>query len=145
MQSSFLFFGALFALVGVGMGAFGAHGLKNLISPEMLAVYQTGVNYQMWHALGLIGIALVRRHEPESRLLNWAGWLMLIGIVLFSGSLYLLAIMNVKQFGMVTPFGGVSFLAAWLLLTVYAARTPPGGRYSKLHEPKSTGKTGRLR
>jgi uncharacterized membrane protein YgdD (TMEM256/DUF423 family) len=144
MQSSFLFFGALSALVGVGMGAFGAHGLKNMISPEMLAVYQTGVSYQMWHALGLIGIALVRRHEPESKLLNWAGWLMLIGIVLFSGSLYLLAIMDKKELGIITPFGGVSFLLAWLLLAVYAARIPPSGRYSKLHEPKSTGKTGRL-
>jgi uncharacterized membrane protein YgdD (TMEM256/DUF423 family) len=130
MQSSFLFFGALSALIGVGMGAFGAHGLKNVISPEMLAVYQTGVNYQMWHALGLIGIALLRRHEAESKLLNWAGWLMLIGIVLFSGSLYLLAIMDVKQLGMITPFGGVSFLIAWLLLAVYASRKPQASRYS---------------
>ncbi|MGJ0486603.1 MAG: DUF423 domain-containing protein [Methylomicrobium sp.] len=133
MQSIFLFFGALSALIGVGMGAFGAHGLKNVITPEMLAVYQTGVNYQMWHALGLIGIALARRHEPESKLLNWAGWLMLIGIVLFSGSLYLLAVMDLKQLGMVTPFGGVSFLIAWLLLTVYASRKPQASRYSSRH------------
>jgi uncharacterized membrane protein YgdD (TMEM256/DUF423 family) len=130
MQSSFLFFGALSALIGVGMGAFGAHGLKNMISPEMLAVYQTGVNYQMWHALGLIGIALIRRNDSESKLLNWAGWLMLIGIVLFSGSLYLLAIMDIKQLGMITPFGGVSFLLAWLLLAVYATRRPQPSRYS---------------
>jgi uncharacterized membrane protein YgdD (TMEM256/DUF423 family) len=130
MQSSFLSFGALCALIGVGMGAFGAHGLKNVISPEMLAVYQTGVNYQMWHALGLIGIALVRRHEPESRLLNWAGWLMLLGIVLFSGSLYLLAVMDKKELGIITPFGGVSFLLAWLLLAVYASRKPQASRYS---------------
>jgi uncharacterized membrane protein YgdD (TMEM256/DUF423 family) len=130
MQSIFLFFGAFSALIGVGMGAFGAHGLRNVISPEMLAVYQTGVNYQMWHALGLIGIALLRRHEAESKLLNWAGWLMLIGIVLFSGSLYLLAIMDVKQLGMITPFGGVSFLIAWLLLAVYASRKPQASRYS---------------
>jgi uncharacterized membrane protein YgdD (TMEM256/DUF423 family) len=144
MPSTFLFFGALCAMIGVGMGAFGAHGLKNLISPEMLAVYQTGVSYQMWHALGLIGIAQVRRHEPESRLLNWAGRLMLLGIVLFSGSLYLLAVMDKKELGIVTPFGGASFLLAWLLLVIYAARTPPSGRYSKLHESKSTGKTRRL-
>ncbi|EIC29000.1 MULTISPECIES: DUF423 domain-containing protein [Methylomicrobium] len=130
MQSSFLFFGALGALVGVGMGAFGAHGLKNMISPEMLTVYQTGVSYQMWHALGLIGIALIRRNEPESKLLNWAGWLMLTGIVLFSGSLYLLAIMGLKELGMVTPFGGVSFLLAWLLLAVYATKKAPASRYS---------------
>ncbi|MDD1611811.1 MAG: DUF423 domain-containing protein [Methylococcaceae bacterium] len=130
MQSLFLFFGALSALVGVGMGAFGAHGLKNVISSEMLAVYQTGVSYQMWHALGLIGIALLRRHDPESRLLKWAGWLMLIGVVLFSGSLYLLAIMDLKKLGMITPFGGVSFMIAWLLLAVYAGRTPQASRYS---------------
>jgi uncharacterized membrane protein YgdD (TMEM256/DUF423 family) len=130
MQSIFLFFGAFCALIGVGMGAFGAHGLKNTISPEMLAVYQTGVSYQMWHALGLIGIALLRRHEAESKLLNWAGWLMLIGIVLFSGSLYLLAVMDMKQLGMITPFGGVSFLIAWLLLAVYASRKPQASRYS---------------
>jgi uncharacterized membrane protein YgdD (TMEM256/DUF423 family) len=133
MQSIFLFFGAFSALIGVGMGAFGAHGLRNVISPEMLAVYQTGVNYQMWHALGLIGIALLRRHEAESKLLNWAGWLMLIGIVLFSGSLYLLAIMDVKQLGIITPFGGVSFLIAWLLLAVYASRKPQASRYSSRH------------
>lgn len=130
MQSIFLFFGALSALIGVGMGAFGAHGLRAVISPEMLAVYQTGVSYQMWHALGLIGIAQLRRHEPDSKLLNWAGWLMLIGIVLFSGSLYLLAIMDLKQLGMITPFGGVGFLIAWLLLAVYASRKPQASRYS---------------
>jgi uncharacterized membrane protein YgdD (TMEM256/DUF423 family) len=130
MQSSFLFFGALSALIGVGMGAFGAHGLKNLLAPEMLTVYQTGVSYQMWHALGLVGIALAHRHEPESRLLHWAGWLMLIGIVLFSGSLYLLAIMDKKELGIITPFGGVSFLLAWLLLAIYATKKAPASRYS---------------
>ena len=76
MKSIFLFLGALSALIGVGMGAFGAHGLKTIISPEMLAVYQTGVTYQMWHALGLIGIALIHQQAPDSKLLHWAGWLM---------------------------------------------------------------------
>jgi len=132
MQSIFLFFGAVCAFIGVGMGAFGAHGLKNVLSPEMLAVYHTGASYQMWHALGLIGIALVRRDDPTSRLLNWAGWLMLIGIVLFSGSLYLLSVLDLKALGMITPFGGVCFLIAWLLLGVYAARKPRSSRYSSL-------------
>jgi len=130
MQSIFLFFGALSAGIGVGMGAFGAHGLKNVLSPDMLAVYQTGASYQMWHALGLIGIALVRRDDPGSRLLHWAGWLMLLGIVLFSGSLYLLALLDIKALGMITPFGGVSFLIAWLLLALYGARKPQASRYS---------------
>ena len=120
MRSVFLFFGSLCALIGVAMGAFGAHGLKNLISPEMLTVYQTGVSYQMWHALGLIGISLFRHHDPDSKLLIWAGWLMMIGIVLFSGSLYVLAILDMKWLGIITPFGGTSFLIAWSLIVAYS-------------------------
>lgn len=130
MQSIFLFFGAVGAFIGVGMGAFGAHGLKGVLSPEMLSVYQTAVSYQMWHALGLVGIALIRRHSPESRLLKWAGWLMFTGIVLFSGSLYLLPLLDIHWLGMITPFGGASFLAAWLLIAVYATQKPQSGRYS---------------
>ncbi len=120
MKSIFLALGAFSALVGVGMGAFGAHGLKTVLSPEMLAVYQTGVTYQMWHALGLIGVALSRQQTPNSKLLHWAGWLMFIGILLFSGSLYALALLSHTWLGMITPFGGVCFLAAWLLIAVSA-------------------------
>jgi len=72
MKSVFLLLGALSALIGVGMGAFGAHGLKTIISPEMLAIYQTGVTYQMWHALGLIGVAFMHQQTPDSKLVNWA-------------------------------------------------------------------------
>ncbi len=117
---NFLLLGALSALVGVGMGAFGAHGLKSVISPEMLTVYQTGVTYQMWHALGLIGIALIRQQAPDSKLLHWAGGLMFAGIMLFSGSLYALALLNHHWLGMITPFGGVCFIAGWLLVTLFA-------------------------
>jgi uncharacterized membrane protein YgdD (TMEM256/DUF423 family) len=123
MKSIFLLLGALSALIGVGMGAFGAHGLKTVISPEMLAVYQTGVTYQMWHALGLIAIALISQHAPDSKLLRWAGGLMFAGILLFSGSLYALALLNHTWLGMITPFGGVCFLVAWLLLAVSATTT----------------------
>lgn len=130
MRSVFLFFGALSAFIGVGMGAFGAHGLKGVLSPEMLAVYQTGVSYQMWHALGLCGIALICRQAPESGLLKWAGWLMFTGIMLFSGSLYLLTLLDLKWLGMITPIGGLSFLTAWLLIAVYATRKQQSGRYS---------------
>ncbi len=122
MRSGFLFLGAISALIGVGMGAFGAHGLKATLTPEMLMVYQTGVSYQMWHALGLIGIALMRLQVPESRLLNWAGCLMFIGILLFSGSLYLLALLNLKWLGMIMPIGGSTFLMAWLLIAIFAAK-----------------------
>lgn len=118
----FLLLGALSALVGVAMGAFGAHGLKAILSPELLTIYQTGATYQMYHALGLIGVALLHQQTPASRLLHWAGWLMFIGILLFSGSLYLLALLNLKWLGMVTPLGGVCFIAAWLLLSIFAAK-----------------------
>ena len=119
MRSIFLILGALSALIGVGMGAFGAHGLKTMLTPEMLAVYKTGVTYQMWHALGLILIALLRQ-QSKGKLLIWAGWLMFAGIILFSGSLYLLAILNTKWLGMITPFGGLAFLLAWILVVIFA-------------------------
>jgi uncharacterized membrane protein YgdD (TMEM256/DUF423 family) len=122
MKPVFLLLGALSALIGVGMGAFGAHALKTIISPELLAVYQTGVSYQMWHALGLIGIAMIHQQAPASKLLHWAGWLMFAGILLFSGSLYLLVLLNLNRLGMITPIGGICFLTAWLLLTLFAAK-----------------------
>lgn len=109
-------------MIAVGMGAFGAHGLKHILSADMLAVYKTAVTYQMWHALGLGGIALLRQQFTESKLLLWAGWLMFVGILLFSGSLYLLSLLNCKWLGMITPFGGMAFIIAWLLLTIYAAK-----------------------
>lgn len=120
MRSVFLFLSAVSGLTGVAMGAFGAHGLKTILSPEMLAVYRTGVDYQMWHALGLGLIAICRQQAPESALLKWAGWSMFAGIVLFSGSLYLLAILNIKWLGMITPLGGVAFLIAWIAVAVFA-------------------------
>lgn len=116
----FLLLGALSAMTGIGLGAFGAHGLKTLLSPEALAIYQTGVSYQVWHALGLILIALLQSQAISSHLLAWAGRLMFGGIVLFSGSLYLLALLNQKWLGMITPIGGLSFLTAWLLIAIFA-------------------------
>lgn len=122
MRSVFLFLSAVFGLLGVAMGAFGAHGLKAVLSPAMLAVYKTAVNYQMWHSLALGLIAIFQQQTPESSLLKWAGWFMLSGIVLFSGSLYLLAIFNIKWLGMITPFGGVTFILGWVLVLVFAAQ-----------------------
>ena len=110
------------ALTGVGLGAFGAHGLKAVLTPAMLEVYKTGVAYQMWHALGLGLIAVFHQQAPDDKLLHRAGWLMFAGILLFSGSLYLLAVLNLKWLGMITPLGGVAFLAAWLLVALFAAR-----------------------
>jgi len=130
MPSLFLFLGAFSALTGIGLGAFGAHGLKAMLSPDLLAVYQTGVTYQMWHALGLILITLIRQHAPNSKLLSWAGWLMFAGILLFSGSLYLLVLLDLKWMGMITPIGGISFLTAWFLIALFAVKKPHHNRYT---------------
>jgi uncharacterized membrane protein YgdD (TMEM256/DUF423 family) len=131
MPSVFLFLGAASAFIGVAMGAFGAHGLKTMISPELLAVYQTGVTYQMWHAFGLIAIALMQQHDAQSKLLKWAGFLMFLGIILFSGSLYLLAILNLPALGAITPLGGVSFLIAWSLLIIFSGKKSTHHRHKK--------------
>lgn len=125
MNSIFLFLGALCAFIGVAMGAFGAHGLKPILSPEALSTYQTGVLYQMWHALGLFGVALLKYLTPESKLIAWAGWLMFIGILLFSGSLYFLAIFGLRWLGMITPIGGACFLLAWLLVCLSVNKKKP--------------------
>lgn len=116
MSRTFLVLGAINAFLCVGLGAFGAHGLKKTISADMLTVYQTGVQYHFYHALGLIAIGLVLLHFPGSRPIAWSGWLMLTGIVLFSTSLYVLSLTGMRGLGMITPFGGVAFLCAWALL-----------------------------
>lgn len=124
MDRLFILIGSIAAFAGVGFGAFGAHTLKTRLGPELMAVFQTGVQYHLIHALGLFGVGLVLRVYPETVLFKLAGWLFLTGIVLFSGSLYLLAITEIRRLGMVTPFGGVSFLLGWACLAfgVYLAR-----------------------
>ncbi|GAA5785187.1 DUF423 domain-containing protein [Chitiniphilus shinanonensis] len=106
---------AINLFIAVAAGAFGAHGLKAVLSEPMLAIWHTAVTYQMVHALGLFAIALLLPRLP-GRLLAWSGGLMLAGIVLFSGSLYLLALTGVRVLGAITPLGGTAFLAAWALL-----------------------------
>ena len=120
MHPIFLFLATLSAFLAVAMGAFGAHALKGILTPDMLAVYKTAVSYQMWHALGLGLIALLRQQNPDARLIIYAGWLMFAGIILFSGSLYSLSLSGVKWLGMITPIGGVCFLTAWLLLIIFS-------------------------
>ena len=108
----FVFLGGLFAATSVAAGAFGAHALKSILDPSMLAVYETAARYQMYHALGLfVGAWLVR--ETEDSLAVKAGWLFCIGILLFSGSLYIVALAGIKWMGAMTPFGGVSFISGW--------------------------------
>lgn len=123
-SSSKLFFllGGVSALVAVLLGAFGAHGLKKTLTPELMAIYQTAVDYHFYHALGLLMVALLSTHLPASIWLKWSGWLMLIGIVVFSGSLYALSISGVRWLGAITPIGGTAFIGAWLLLLIAVVR-----------------------
>lgn len=118
----FLAAGGVAALVAVALGAFGAHALKGRLSPEMLVVWHTAVEYHMFHALGLLALGLASIQLVDSALLKWSGWLMLAGIVLFSGSLYALALTGVRWLGAVTPAGGTAFLAAWVLFVVAILR-----------------------
>ena len=113
--------GAASALISVAAGAFGAHALRARLSPEMLAVFETGARYQMYHALGLLAAAWAVSRWPGP----WAvrgGWLFLAGTLLFSGSLYALALSGVRWLGAVTPFGGVAFLAGWVCLVLATRR-----------------------
>ncbi|KAA8999675.1 DUF423 domain-containing protein [Paenibacillus spiritus] len=120
MQRFYAGWGALLLMLAVAIGAFGAHMLKTAISADDLTVYETGVHYHMVHALGILAIALAAGQWGESARLRWAARLMLTGIVLFSGSLYVLSISGIKALGAITPLGGVAFIAAWLLLALEA-------------------------
>ena len=104
------------AALAVLLGAFGAHALRERISEALLQTWGTAVEYHLYHALGLFVVAFVSSRLPDSRLVRWAGWLMLAGIVLFSGSLYALSLTGRSALGAVAPFGGVSFVAAWVAL-----------------------------
>ncbi len=116
MSKTFLILGSLNTLLCIALGAFGAHGLKRILSADMLSVYHTGVQYHFYHAFGIIVIGLLLLHFPKSRLMPISGWLMMVGIVLFSFSLYVLSLTGMRGLGMITPFGGVSFLTAWALV-----------------------------
>ena len=111
--------GAVAALIGVGFGAFGAHGLRGRVSPEMLAVFETGVRYQMYHALAIL-LTAIALSRFDGALVRAAGWLFTAGIVLFSGSLYAMALTGTPALGAITPIGGVAFLAGWACLVVTA-------------------------
>jgi len=115
MSKTILLIGSGLIALAVGLGAFGAHGLKSQLSETMLQTYKTGVEYHFYHALGLLLIGVLALSIP-SPLLKWSAILLTLGIVLFSGSLYVLAVSGIKWLGAITPFGGVSFIAGWILL-----------------------------
>ena len=121
MFRGFLMLAVFFGFTGVALGAFAAHGLKNRLSAEYLAVFHTGVLYQLIHTLALLAVAVIAIQIP-GRLVTWAGISFAIGILLFSGSLYALTLTGVSQLGIITPFGGLAFLIGWALLGLTAWR-----------------------
>jgi len=121
MHKGFLIAGSLLGALSVALGAFGAHGLKKIVSPEAVSTFETGVRYQFYHTFALLIIAILFEKFP-GKYLVWAGNSFLAGILLFSGSLYLLTALNatetvgLRKVGIITPFGGLFFIAGWLLM-----------------------------
>jgi len=117
MNRKFIIIGASLMALGVALGAFGAHALKERLEPSMLQIYHTGVEYQFYHAIGLLITGVLLRYY-QCKGLIWAGWLFIVGIALFSGSLYLLTLTGIKELGMITPIGGISFIAGWITMAL---------------------------
>ncbi len=123
MSAKFCLLVAALALAAaVALGAFGAHALKGHLSAEMLSIYQTAVQYHFWHALGLLGVGVLMTRSPGGSALAGIVWLLIAGLLLFSGSLYLLALTGATWLGAVTPVGGLAFIAAWLWFAWWARR-----------------------
>lgn len=117
-METFLFLAGISGAIGVALGAFGAHALKDRLAPERLQTFETGVRYQMYHVAGLLGAVVASAQWPGSSFPSLAGWFFVAGTVLFSGSLYLLVITNKRWLGAITPFGGLAFIAGWILLAL---------------------------
>jgi uncharacterized membrane protein YgdD (TMEM256/DUF423 family) len=121
MQRTFALWGAVLAFVAVALGAFGAHGLRDHLTSESLAIYQTGVQYHMTHALALLALAALSNRTRKAATI---GWLFIFGVLIFSGSLYLLAITGQRWLGAITPLGGLCFLSGWAIFAYDLARQP---------------------
>jgi uncharacterized membrane protein YgdD (TMEM256/DUF423 family) len=121
MDRFFFVAGAAMAFLAVALGAFGAHALKDRLTPDMLAIFEVGVRYHMYHALGLMAVGWAASRWPESNI-NAAGWSFIAGIVVFSGSLYFLTLTGARWLGAITPLGGLAFLAGWAILVWSLAR-----------------------
>ena len=121
MDRTFLLLASVLGFFGVALGAFGAHALRSRLSPDMLAVFETGVRYQMYHVFALLVVSAAIGHLGTARLLVLAGWSFVAGILLFSGSLYLLTLGGMRALGAITPIGGLAFLIGWALLALFAA------------------------
>ena len=126
MARYFICLAALGGLLGVALGAFGAHALKARLDDYALTIFQTAVQYQFYHSLALLGVGLLCLWQPQSRLLLASGIAFLVGILVFSGSLYLLSFTGLRWLGAITPIGGLSFMLGWLLLLLAAWRLTDG-------------------
>ena len=113
-----LLLGCIVMFLAVALGAFGAHALKKRLSADMMSIFQTGIQYQIAHGLGLLLLGVLANNLVHSSLIVTAGWVMLVGILLFSGSLYALSVSGVKKLGAITPIGGLAFLASWVIVIV---------------------------
>ena len=113
---------AAFLFIAVAFGAFGAHALKSRLAPDLMAVFQTAVQYHFWHALGLLAVGILLAQKPESGALAVAAWLLVAGLVIFCGSLYVLALTGARGWGALAPVGGTAFLAAWVAVAWAAWR-----------------------
>ncbi|MBP3952741.1 DUF423 domain-containing protein [Bacillus suaedae] len=118
MAKIFLLIGCIVMGLSVVIGAFGAHGLESRLSEKMMKNYQTGVQYHMIHGIGLLTVGIIAMKVTNSALLNGAGWSFLIGIILFSGSLYVMALTGITKLGAITPIGGLAFIVGWVLLAI---------------------------
>lgn len=116
MENLFFLIGTLSGALAVVLGAFGAHGLEERLTPEKLDTYQIGVRYHFYHSLALVAVGLAQGIWPGAGLLTTAGWLFVVGILLFSGSLYLLAVTGPRWLGAITPLGGLAFIAGWVVM-----------------------------
>jgi uncharacterized membrane protein YgdD (TMEM256/DUF423 family) len=119
MKNLLVILGCCSAALGVAAGAFGAHGLKSMLSPDILQTYETAVRYHMYHAFGLIAAGLLSSASNESKV-RLAGYCFITGTVVFSGSLYALTLTGIRWFGAATPFGGIAFIAGWIVLAIAA-------------------------
>lgn len=129
MRNKYLLFGAVSAFIGVAAGAFGAHGLESRLPADLLAVYETGVRYELTHAIALLFVGLATDRWPDA---HWAraGWMFVAGTIVFSGSLYVLTLTGVRWLGAVTPLGGLCFLLGWVFAAAAAVRSDDRGRRS---------------
>ncbi|MCM3744234.1 DUF423 domain-containing protein [Sporosarcina luteola] len=120
----FIIAGAVNAAIAVALGAFGAHALKERLSERYLAIWETAVQYQMFHAIGLIAVGILMSTSlfGPSTALSWAGYLLLAGVIIFSGSLYILSLSGIGILGAITPIGGVAFIAGWIMLIIAAVK-----------------------